>query len=210
MKSNNNIEFEDLVQRITNATGLNDKKISLKVGRNAGYIAQIRSRLKGIDPGEVPSKFIDLLKLHFAKELKIENSSLNAKKKNLFEEDMPDYKTLSGKFSNSHDDLHTLIQSNKNLTEAKLIDSEAGLLLAQTNASLTARVLQNIDNGIKNEPEILEALNANMRGLLAAIAKVATGARYESEDLAVEALGKIVHDKHRKEKQEDSLKTVGN
>lgn len=95
-------------------------------------------------------------------------------------------------------DLHTLIQSNKNLTEAKLIDSEAGLLLAQTNARLTARVLQNLDNGVKNEPEILEALNANMRGLLAAIAKVATGARFETEEIAVAELGKIVHEKHRK------------
>lgn len=106
--------------------------------------------------------------------------------------------------------LHTLIKSNESLSEAKKIDSQAGLLLAQTNASLTAQVIGAINKNITNDPEVLQVLNANMRGLLAAIAKVATGTRFESEETALSELGKIVHEKHRKSKAKGSLSGVGN
>lgn len=198
MKSNNNIEFETIIKKISQSTGLNDKEISLKVGRNAGYVSQLRSRIKNSEE-EVPIKFNKLLKLHFA------NLFLD----NQLKEDEVIYQKKQD-LSNKESDLNALIESNRNLSAAKLVDAEAGLLLAKTNASLTAQVLQNINNDIKNEPELLEALNANMRGLLAAIAKVATGTRYDSEDLAVEELGKIVHDKHRKEKRGRNSSAVSN
>jgi len=65
MKSNNNTIFKNMLIDIADKTGFTDKQISLKVGRNSGYIAQLRSRIKN-NTEEVPQKFIDLLKLHFA------------------------------------------------------------------------------------------------------------------------------------------------
>lgn len=65
MKSKKNTEFEILLQEITEKTGLSYTEISRKVGRNDGYIAQIKSRIKN-NLDEVPDKFMELLKLHFA------------------------------------------------------------------------------------------------------------------------------------------------
>jgi hypothetical protein len=65
----NNFEiFSDLLKLIEDQTGLGEKDIAVRAGRNSGYISQLRSRFK--NKGEdIPPKFIELLKLRFAKEL---------------------------------------------------------------------------------------------------------------------------------------------
>jgi len=57
-------KFDSLIKTIIERTNLTEGQISTAVGRNAGYIAQIRSRHK-TKGEEIPTKFIDLLKLHF-------------------------------------------------------------------------------------------------------------------------------------------------
>jgi hypothetical protein len=68
MNSKNNKIFEQLIEEIAEKTGMSDKDISIKAGRNAGYIAQLRSRIKN-NSEQVPEKFIELLRLRFATNL---------------------------------------------------------------------------------------------------------------------------------------------
>lgn len=67
MASNQNEVFLELVNKITEATGKKEPEIAISVGRNAGYISQLKSRMKRGDI--VPGSFIELLKLSFANEL---------------------------------------------------------------------------------------------------------------------------------------------
>lgn len=62
--SNNYTVFNNLVNDISAKTGMEESEISKLVGRNHGYISQLRSRYK--NHGEEPSeKFIEHLRLHF-------------------------------------------------------------------------------------------------------------------------------------------------
>lgn len=113
--------------------------------------------------------------------------------------------------------LMDIVQANKLMaesilkaSEAQLIDAGARKVLIDNNTDLTKFIKSLIGKPAMSDPELIQVLNANMRGLLAAIAKVATGARFESEDVAVSELGKIVHEKHRKQKAKGNLSGVGN
>lgn len=124
----------------------------------------------------------------------------------LHEPDIPLKKdTEQSNNNNTEDDLHTLIRSNLILVESRKTADEERLILAQTNAKLTDKLLTTIERPVMSEPEILQGLNASITGLLAAIVKVATGARFESAEAAESELGKIVRDKHRKPRVKNTL-----
>ena len=57
--------FEEFIKNISDRYNLTEEEIALQVGRNKGYISQLRSRNKS-NGDEVPEKFMSLLKLHFA------------------------------------------------------------------------------------------------------------------------------------------------
>jgi len=59
-------DFENLIKKISIEFGLSDGEISKAVGRNEGYISQLRSRHKK-DGSLPPDKFVETLKLRFAK-----------------------------------------------------------------------------------------------------------------------------------------------
>lgn len=64
MDSNSSDVFLELIHKITTATGKTEPEIAVMVGRNKGYISQLKSRMK--NGNEVPASFIELLKLRFA------------------------------------------------------------------------------------------------------------------------------------------------
>lgn len=104
--------------------------------------------------------------------------------------------------------LFNLSQSLLVLSESRKIDAESELILAKTNASLTEKVIS-MGQAATTDPEILQALNSNMRGLLSAIVKVATGMRFPTEAQAVQVLSKIVHEQPRKVKSKGRLNVAG-
>lgn len=61
--SKKNKEFYDLINIISNDYDISDIDISLEMGKNSGYIAQIKSRIKSIEGFEVPQSLIDKLTL---------------------------------------------------------------------------------------------------------------------------------------------------
>lgn len=68
MGMNINEEFLQLVKDIVYWGNIEEEDISVMVGRNKGYISQVKSRIKA--GKEVPESFVNLLKLKFAEELK--------------------------------------------------------------------------------------------------------------------------------------------
>lgn len=147
--------FESLIAQITANTGLDDKDISVKVGRNSGYISQLKSRYKN-EGKDIPEKFIDLLKLHFA------TNNTKTQSEKAFQENIqrPSYtKALDDSrgmqsfnepsqsyFSKkSEDSLHILVESNKSLSEAQVLSARAQViaeenkrLMLQTNSRIAA------------------------------------------------------------------------
>jgi hypothetical protein len=74
MESNNNDVFLQLVKDITYWGNLDEEEICVLVGRNKGYISQIKSRIKS-GKADVPEGFINLLQLKFADILKRKNAT---------------------------------------------------------------------------------------------------------------------------------------
>jgi hypothetical protein len=68
MESNINEIFLQLVKDIVYWGNIDEEEICVRVGRNPGYISQIKSRIKS--GGSVPESFVNLLRLEFAGELK--------------------------------------------------------------------------------------------------------------------------------------------
>lgn len=73
MDSNINDVFLQLVKDIVYWGNIEEEDICERVGRNKGYISQIKSRIKS-GKGDASEGFVNLLKLEFAEELKRKNS----------------------------------------------------------------------------------------------------------------------------------------
>lgn len=67
MESKKTEIFLRLIEDITKTTGQTEPEIAMAVGRNKGYIAQLKSRMKHGE--DVPDSFVDLLRLRFATDL---------------------------------------------------------------------------------------------------------------------------------------------
>ena len=184
MKSNNNSEFEVLVQKISEATTMNDKEISLKVGRNAGYIAQLRSRIKNGEE-EIPVKFIDLLKLHFAKELSKTGSDRQT--------DDTKIKEISGS------DFSELLYQNRLMAEALKLAGEERVITAKSaliDAEARKRLINSIGDLAQAAKSTADAVPETQRDeigitgdLLEVLAELGVGTHWKSKQEGVRILG---------------------
>lgn len=77
MESKINDTFLKLIKDICYFGDIDEPEIAIRVGRNAKYISQLKSRIKkNID---VPESFVNLLRLTFAKELELKSDIITKK-----------------------------------------------------------------------------------------------------------------------------------
>lgn len=175
MISKNNILFEQLLSIIVEKTGLTDKEISLKVGRNEGYIAQLKSRIKNNNE-EIPTKFIELLKLHFASDhILREPEQEDIKENNLYM---------------AMETISNLAQSNRVIADNNTTISQSQLKLVETNAELAIMIKEMINRTTVNDvSETVKASDAKFLGLLEVIADLGVGKIWKSKEEGIALLG---------------------
>ena len=166
MKSKINSEFDSLIDQISKNTGLSDKDISLKMGRNSGFISQLKSRIKNNNE-EVSKKFLDALKLHFANYNEVSEPEIPLLKEN---------RNAPGG-NRAMETLYSLAESNKVLVET---NAELAGMLKSVFYKATGGYRQDIPTDVYSK----------LDNLLEVLAEVGSGKKWRSKEEALATLGK--------------------
>ncbi len=155
--SNNNELFEDLLKEIIQQKPINDEgkptteeDIAILIGRNKGYIAQVRSRYKKGE--DVPDKIINLLQLQLV--------YADGQHRLRTVKDIVQAPHHGQKFEKPEITINNLVESNKSLAashkqamenQGKMLDANA--VIAKSNADMAATILAltNSGGGLSNQ-----------------------------------------------------------
>lgn len=171
-----NDEFLRLIEHIEKSTGLGIGEISIKSGRNEGYISQMKSRISKKKDFQVAKSYIDLLRLKFADDLaKSNHPQLNGK--NVTLEELLEVNSKNAQ-ANLERSISERINAEARNKEAENFKELVALVKAHSNALLQTN----------------EAFDAKLDRLLGAMAEIGSGKRWHSKQEAAANLHRMVHE----------------
>ena len=182
-------EFKRLIENVVAKTGKTQEEIAVDMGYGKNYISEMTG-----PTGKISKKFVE---------------SLNLRYRDLSENPKTDFhvKSITNEMQNKSIDADLSIQALKNLTESGIKLANAQEIMANNESRLIALLEKKSTAGYQKDNDVASA--PVMSGLLLAMAKIASGTRWHSEDEALRALGRIVDEQVVGSKKDENIHVDG-